>query len=97
MAGQHIEREARYAQTGLTSGERDKLILQLNAKGYSQAKIGRYLGLTQPAIHYALQRLSGTAPRKKSVRMDMCEGCWDDFPADQLNGDGLCSACQGSG
>jgi transcriptional regulator len=53
MAGQHIEREARYETTGLTTLQRDELILKLRRKGWTQTKIARYLGMTQPAVHYA--------------------------------------------
>lgn len=90
--GQHIEREARYEATGLTDAQRDQMILELTRKKWSQHRIAKKLGLTQPAIHYALIRLSGgTRNRAKS---GVCDLCWRDFPADQLNRDGLCSECE---
>jgi hypothetical protein len=91
MAGAHIEREARYETTGLTALERDRLIVALRSKGWTQARTGRYLGMTQPAIHYALERLAGKS--RRGSRTDMCEGCWETFRIDPLNRDGLCPDC----
>jgi hypothetical protein len=69
MADQHIEREARYEATRLTTKQRDQMIWQLRRKGWSQVKIARHLGMTQPAIHYALNRLAGI-PRRTQPRDD---------------------------
>jgi len=81
MAGQHIEREARYETTGLTTLQRDEVILKLRRKGWTQTKIARYLGMTQPAVHYALLRLAGKK-RRTAPRVDDDEDEWyADVPA----------------
>ncbi|MDT5366636.1 MAG: hypothetical protein QOC62_1067 [Mycobacterium sp.] len=67
MSGQHIEREARYAQTGMTGLQRDQLIWDLRRRGWTQAKIAKYLSMTQPAVKYALDRLMGK-PRRTVAR-----------------------------
>jgi hypothetical protein len=69
MAGGHIERTARYEQTGLSPVERDELILKLRGKGWTQAAIAARVGMTQVGIHHALNRLAGI-PRKPSKRRD---------------------------
>ncbi len=92
MAGAHIEREWRYEQTGMTQLERDKLIVTLKRKGWTQAKIAHRLQMTQPAVCLALQRLAGK-PRPPKVRYEMCEGCGRNRPKDQLNADYLCESC----
>lgn len=92
MAGAHVEREHRYVATGMTPLERDALIWALRRKGWSQAKIAHRLGMTQPGIHYALVRLAGKQ-RPQTQGLDMCEGCWQDVPRDQLDRDGLCGQC----
>lgn len=82
MAGAHIEREARYAATGLSPVERDELIVKLRNKGWTQAKIAARLGMTQPGVLQALRRIAGI-PRKPSKRPDdyaaenhlQCTGC----------------------
>jgi rubredoxin len=92
MAGQHIEREARYVQTGLSPAERDKYVWEQHHRGVSFQKIGDHLGMSKSACKYIFDRLSGT-PRQ-SVSLDMCEGCWQDFPKSQLD-DNLCPDCRG--
>ncbi len=84
MAGQHIEREARYEQTGLTSLQRDEMILALRRRGWSQRKISRYPGITQPAVHYALTTRLAGKPRVQA-RYEMCDVCGRNFPKDKLN------------
>lgn len=91
MAGQHIEREARYAATGMTAPQRDKLIVQLRQKGWPQHKIATHLGMTQPAVKYALDRLAGK--KRQRTNYEMCDGCGRSFPKDQVNRDGLCENC----
>lgn len=91
MAGSHIEREARYAKTGLTGVQRDELILQLRRRGWAQHKIATHLGMTQPAVKYALDRLAGKKRNRTSYAM--CEGCGRNFPKEQVNNDGLCEGC----
>jgi len=73
MAGQHIEREARYEQTRLTTKQRDQLIWSLRRRGWSQVKIAKHLGMTQPAIHYALNRLMGK-PRRQVASKEFDDG-----------------------
>lgn len=92
MAGQHIEREARVAQTGLTLTQRDQVVRDLKHRGYSFQKIGDHLGMSKSAIKYIYDRLSGN-PRQQR-QSDMCQGCWGEFFRDQLNIDGLCSECR---
>jgi hypothetical protein len=41
MAGQRIEREARYAQTGLTPVQRDRYIWEQHHRGVSYEKLGK--------------------------------------------------------
>jgi transcriptional regulator with GAF, ATPase, and Fis domain len=90
--GQHIEREARYSTTGLSPVERDELIRTLANKGWNQSRIARKLGMTQPGVKYAIQRLQGQARNRAKYRM--CGGwCGENFAMDQLNSDGFCSEC----
>ena len=72
MSGQHIEREARYAQTGMTGLQRDQLIWELHRRRWSQAKIAKQVGMTQPAVKYALDRLAGK-PRRATQRVEHFE------------------------
>lgn len=96
MAGQHIERQARYEETGMTSVTRDQLILRLRRKGWTIQRIANHVGLTTPAVHYALKRLTGVK-RNRAPAVEMREGCWDDVPAGGLNRDGLCAVCVSGG
>jgi predicted transcriptional regulator len=91
MAGAHIEREARYEMTGVTAGERDKLILRLRQRHWSQARIAKAVGMTQVGVKHALDRLAGK-PRTDQ-KIDVCDGCFRDVPANQMNRDGLCESC----
>jgi hypothetical protein len=92
MAGARIPREDLYERTGLTAPQRDQLILALRRKGKTQEQIARATGLTQSGVHRAILRLSGK-PRRPTASLEPCEGCWDEMPKNQLNGDGLCPAC----
>jgi hypothetical protein len=94
MAGQHIEREARYAATGLTPAQRDQLIWTLHRRGVSYEKIGKRLGMSKSACKYIFDRLSGISRVQK--QSDMCQGCWGSFSRDQLNRDSLCTECSES-
>lgn len=91
MAGQHIEREARYATTGMTGPQRDQLIIELRRRGWAQHKIAKQLGITQPAVKYALDRLAGK--KRQRTNYEICDGCGNSFPRDQVNRDGLCEGC----
>jgi hypothetical protein len=91
MAGQHIEREARYAQTRLTPVQRDKYIWEQHHRGVSYEKLGKQLGMSKSACKYIFDRLSGH-PRQQR-QSDMCQGCWRSFFRDELTA-GLCSECK---
>lgn len=90
MSGAHIEREARVAQTGLTELQRDRLIADLRRRGWSQARIGRRLGMTQQAVSLRLQATAGRP--KVKVRRETCDGCFEDFAATVLV-NGRCPDC----
>jgi hypothetical protein len=92
MAGAHVPREDLYEATGLTSPERDQLIISLRRKGKTQQQIARATGLTQSGVHRALMRLAGKR-RRATASLELCEGCWDETPRSRLNRDGLCPAC----
>ena|ERR1700722_1932498 len=91
MAGQHIEREARYAATGLSDTQRDKLISQWHNAGHSFAQIGKRLGMSKSAVKYRFDAANGIPRQARQV--DMCQKCWEGFYRDQLNSDGLCPKC----
>jgi hypothetical protein len=95
MAGQHIEREARYNQTRLSPVERGQLMLELKARGWPLQKIADHpqIQMTKPGVHYALKRLTGQ--KRVQVTYDTCDGCWNSVDKKQLNIDGLCSECRG--
>jgi hypothetical protein len=94
MAGQHIEREARWAQTGLSPVQRDERVWELKHKGYSYAQIGKHLGMSKSACKYIFDRLNGHPRQTASI--DMCQECWRDFPKRELGAAGLCSECAGT-
>ena len=94
MAGAHIEREADYARTRLTSLTRDQRILELRRRGMTQARIGQEVGLTQQGVHLALARLAGR-PRRQPPR-DVCDGCGASVLKSRLD-DGWCLDCWDSG
>jgi hypothetical protein len=90
MAGQHIEREARYEQTRLSPAQRDATVWDLKHRGYSYAQIGKRLGMSKSACKYIFDRLSGTPRIQKQSAM--CQGCWRDVYRDQLT-NSLCPEC----
>jgi hypothetical protein len=94
MAGERIPLEDQFERDGITQAQRDQLIWKLRRKGWSQARIGAHpqVRMTQVGVKYVCDRLAGK-PRKQSVPMDMCEGCWADKPKNQLNHEGICPAC----
>jgi hypothetical protein len=94
MAGAHIADEARFEATGLTAGERDRLIVELRRRGYSQAKIGHRLGMSQQAIHLALDRLAGKTRRAPAASGVECAFCGRQVPQNQINADGYCETCE---
>jgi|GEM_PF-2941427 len=91
MAGQHMEREGRYTETHMTPLERDELILKLHKQGWSQRQIARKVGMTQPAIKYAIDRQTGK--QRSRAKYEVCDGCGGNFTKDQL-GSGLCADCE---
>jgi DNA-binding transcriptional regulator LsrR (DeoR family) len=91
MAGQHIEREARYATTGATDSQRDELIWKLHQQGWKQRQIANHVGLTQPGVKHAIDRLMGK--KRIQTKYNVCDGCYLTFPADQLT-EGLCTECE---
>jgi hypothetical protein len=93
MAGQHIEREARWAATGMTQAQRDKLIWEWHNRGVPYSKIGQHLGMSKSAVKYRFDALNGRPRQQRQV--DMCQGCWDGFYRDQLT-NGLCPKCSTS-
>jgi hypothetical protein len=64
-----IEREARYTTSGLTQVERDQLITTLRAQGWTQDKIAKFVGMTQPGVKTALDRLAGK-PRRVNTKVE---------------------------
>jgi transcriptional regulator with XRE-family HTH domain len=90
--GQHIEREARYEATGLSPAQRKEYVRQLMNRGWSERQIASRLGIGASTAHYICAELKGR-PRQ-SVSLRMCEGCWGDFPKDQLGPTGLCPECR---
>jgi hypothetical protein len=47
-----------YYYDGLSTRERDELIVKLSRRGWSQAQIGRRLGMTQQGVAKALRRIA---------------------------------------
>lgn len=74
-----------------TPAQINQRILALRQQGLTLTEIGRRVGLGTSTVKYRLDALGGK--RRVSVSRKMCEGCWDDFPADQLDHNGLCPAC----
>ena len=71
MSGHHIPREQLYEETGMTALQRDRLIMKRHRQGWTQSRIAKELGMTQPAISLAVARLTGKAkPKKKRVDFD---------------------------
>jgi transcriptional regulator len=87
-----IEREARFTTSGLTQVERDQLITKLRGQGWTQDKIARYVGMTQPGVKNALDRLAGK-PKRVNTKLEVCDGCGIKLPAEDLPW-GLCSTCE---
>jgi hypothetical protein len=52
----------RPTQAPMGAEQRDKLILALNAKGYSAEKIGHAVGLTRRGVGMALERIREGRP-----------------------------------
>jgi IS30 family transposase len=75
----------------MTEGERDEMILRLHDAHWSQRKIARHLGMSQPAVLQSIKRLTGI--RRVQIRWAVCDGCGANFPKDQIT-DGLCPECQ---
>jgi hypothetical protein len=92
MAGQHIEREARYEKTRMSPAKRDEMILALYRRGVSEAKIAARVGLSTGGTHYAIRRLTGRA--RVQVKWVTCESCWDEHLPEELDRNGLCVECR---
>jgi len=92
MAGQKMEREARFEATGLTPAQRLEYVRRRVNAGWSERQIARALGVCPATAHHLVHEVR-TGQKRVSIRQAMCEGCWEDFPAKQLNRDGLCPDC----
>jgi hypothetical protein len=90
MAG-HIDREARYAATGMTPVQVRARIAKLHNAGWSERRIAAATGYSKTGVHWIIQSLKGI-PRTTS--RGMCESCWDDCDLAILHEhDGLCLEC----
>lgn len=87
--------EARYEATGLTPATRLDYVRRLVAAGYSERRVAKALGVCNATAHHLVHEVR-TGRKRVTVVVEMCEGCWQDFPRDQLNRDGLCPECAGS-
>jgi transcriptional regulator with GAF, ATPase, and Fis domain len=83
MSDQRIEREARFEQTGITGLQRDKIILDLKRRRWSEAKIAKAVGMTPAAVHYALKRLTGKPRPRAREEVDEMEVPTPDVPEEQ--------------
>jgi DNA-binding NarL/FixJ family response regulator len=95
VAGQHIEREARYESTRLTTDQRDQTIWNLHRRGWTQRQIAKHLKMTQPAVKYAIDRLADKKRRRDSY--EVCDGCGASFAKNKIDRDGLCRDCRPEG
>lgn len=91
MAGQHIGGEARHTLTGLTTAQRDEIILALHRRKWTQRQIAKHLNITQPAVKYAIDRL--TSKQRQRTSYEVCDGCGANFAKEKINRDGLCPDC----
>lgn len=91
MAGQHIEREARHTLTGLTTAQRDEIILSLHRRKWTQRQIAKHLNITQPAVKYAIDRLVSKQRSRSTYKV--CDGCGGNFAQEKINRDGFCPPC----
>lgn len=87
-----IDREDSYELTGLTTAQRNAEVARLHKMGWSQARIAGRLGVTQPAVHYALKRLAGI-PRNRSLN-EACDWCGEKVPPGGLDDNGCCEECR---
>ncbi|MEC4763806.1 hypothetical protein VT930_11895 [Mycobacterium sherrisii] len=88
-----LSAEALHEQTGLTAAQLNKRIVALHKKGLSLRQIAQAVGLSHVSVKYRLDELLHNKKRP-SVTREICEGCWEDFPSPQLDGQGLCNACR---
>jgi IS30 family transposase len=91
MAGQHIDRNARAEMTGMTDTTRDAMILRLHGAHWSQRKIARHLGMSQPGVLQAIKRLTGK--ERIQIKYAACDECGLNFPRTQIE-EGLCLKCR---
>lgn len=75
----------------VTFAERDATIRRLLAAGCSERQIAKAIGMSNSGTHYLVAAIKGH-PRRV-VDLDCCDGCWEDFPRDQLVV-GLCPDCR---
>jgi hypothetical protein len=76
----------------MTPPQRRAYVRKLVLRGFSERQIARVIGMSASGTHYLVSEIKGR-PRVQT-RTKMCEGCWDDFPAAELDG-GLCPECRG--
>lgn len=93
MAGQRIDREDRYENTGLTVQARNAQIIKLHKQGWTERAIAKHFGIAPSNAHYIIAAAAGK-PRNQA-KYGMCEGCWEDFPASQLDKNEHCTDCRG--
>lgn len=86
-----MDRETLQQTTGLTTSQRDQLILKYHKQGWSQRKIGTKLGMTQAGVSHAIKRLTG----QQRIRTENkpCACCWEILPTTQLT-DEICNRCR---
>jgi hypothetical protein len=98
MTRQNIDRQDRADNTGLTELQRDAIILQMHRRGATQRAIAKKVGMSNSGIKYAIDRLTGKV-RGVQVKYEPCDGCWNDFPRDELKNQhgqfvGFCKNCR---
>lgn len=57
-----------YDRSGLTSDERDRLIVALRRKGWSATRIAARVGMTRGGVQFALERIAEGRPGRERRR-----------------------------